>query len=147
LAIMLLTEPRYEPIVSKLRAVYTFGQPMITSPELAEQCNDNDFLRNNVIRYVYANDIAPQLPPSASGPFRHFGTEYQYASASGWQLSDEPRKHLKTVVGLLGTPLSFLARQVKLTRNVTFHASVYDHLPEYYITALTPEGVRSEYGD
>ena len=37
--IMLVTEPLYKPIVSKLKAVYTFGQPMITSPRLAEKCN------------------------------------------------------------------------------------------------------------
>ena len=78
LAIMLLTEPQYKPIVSKLKAVYTFGQPMITSPRLAEKCNANDFLRERVIRYVYENDIAPQLPPTQSGAFKHFGTEYQY---------------------------------------------------------------------
>ena len=68
LAIMLVTEPLYKPIVSKLKAVYTFGQPMITSPHLAEKCNANAFLRKKVIRYVYENDIGPQLPPKESVP-------------------------------------------------------------------------------
>jgi Lipase (class 3) len=150
LAIMLLTEPRYKPIVSKLKAVYTFGQPMITSPQLAEKCNDNDFLRERVIRYVYENDIAPQLPPKESGGFRHFGTEYQYKPQGGsgaWNLNKEPRKQLSNVLTLVTNPLSFLARQFKLTRDVPFHASVNDHLPQYYIAALTPRGVRSEFGD
>jgi hypothetical protein len=150
LAVMLLTEPVYEPIVSKLKAVYTFGQPMITSPELAEKCNANDFLHENVFRYVYANDIAPQLPPTESGAFKHFGTEYQYkpkGDGGSWHYNKEPRKQLKSLLELVGNPLSFVARQVKLTRNLTFHASVSDHLPQYYIAALTPPGVRSEFGD
>jgi hypothetical protein len=28
-------------------------------------------------RYVYANDIVPQVPPTESGRFEHFGREYQ----------------------------------------------------------------------
>ena len=150
LAIMLLSEPRYKPIVSKLKAVYTFAQPMITSPKLAEKCNANDFLRERVIRYVYKNDIGPQLPPKESGAFRHFGTEYQYKPQGGggaWNLNKEPRKQLSNVLALVTNPLSFLARQFKLTRDVPFHASVNDHLPQYYIAALTPRGVRSEFGD
>ncbi len=150
LAIMLLTEPRYKPIVSKLKAVYTFGQPMITSPQLAGKCNANDFLRGRVIRHVFENDIAPQLPPTESGAFKHFGTEYQYkpqGDGGEWNLNKEPRKQLSSVLALVTNPLSFVARQFKLTRNLTFHASVTDHLPQYYIAALTPPGVRSEFGD
>jgi hypothetical protein len=150
LAIMLLAEPLYKPIVSKLKAVYTFGQPMITSPQLAEKCNGNDFLRERVIRYVYENDIAPQLPPTESGAFKHSGTEYQYqpqGDGGEWHFNKEPRKQLSSMLALVTNPLSFVARQFKLTRNLTFHASVHDHLPQYYIAALTPPGVRSEFGD
>jgi Lipase (class 3) len=150
LAVMLVTEPRYAPIVSALRAVYTFGQPMIAGPELAERCREDVFLDENVIRYVYADDIAPQLPPKVSGPFEHFGTEYHYrpdGDGGRWQFNERPRGQLASVLELLGNPLSFLARQVKLTRRLHFHASVYDHLPQLYITALTPPGVRSEFGD
>ncbi len=150
LAIMLLTEPRYAPIVRKLKAVYTFGQPMITSPELAEKCNDNDFLREKVIRYVNANDIGPQLPPTQAGRFEHFGAEYQYkpkGDGGSWHHNKEPRKQLSSALALVANPLSFVARQLTLTRNLPFHASVYDHLPQNYIVALTPVGVRSEFGD
>ena len=149
MAMMLLTEPKYKPIVDKLKAVYTFGQPMITDPELARLLNKNDFLRRRVIRYVYANDIGPQLPPKFSGPFGHFGTErrYQpYGSGGAWDDS-EPRKQLKSVLELVANPLSFVARQIGLTRRLTFHASVEDHLPQHYITALTPPGVLTEFGD
>ena len=129
LAMMLVTEPVYEPIVSKLKAVYTFGQPMITSPQLAEKCNSVAFLREKVIRYVYENDIGPQLPPKESGPFGHFGTEYQYkpqGDGGTWNLNAQPRKQLSGLLQLVANPLSFVARQFTLTRNLPFHASVED---------------------
>ncbi len=63
----------------------------------------------------------------------------------------EPRQRASKAAderaGARDQPAVFLARQFKLTRNVPFHASVNDHLPQYYITALTPPGVRSEFGD
>jgi hypothetical protein len=150
LAIMLVTEPAYAPILSKLKAVYTFGAPMITSPPLADKCNSNDFLHDRVIRYVYANDIAPQVPPKESGPFKHFGTEYQYkprGDGGTWNHNAQPRKQLTSIVELVANPLSFLARQVKLTRKLPFHASIEDHLPQYYISALAPPNVQDEFGE
>jgi hypothetical protein len=151
LALMLVVEPAYrQPILSKLKAVYTFGGPMIASPELARDCNQHDFLRERVIRYVYANDIVPQLPPAESDPFAHFGTGYQYKPKGGngsWQQNDAPRKQLRNLLDIAAAPLSVLAGNLKLTRRLQFHASLRDHLPQYYIAALTPPGVRSEFGD
>ncbi len=148
LAMMLRTDKVFDPFERKLRAVYTFGQPMIASRDLARHCNEDEFLREKVIRYVYANDIVPQLPPKASGPFRHFGTEYRYQPRPGkWQPSDRPRKQLSNLLALLLFPFSFLARQIRLTRNIRFNTSIVDHFPQYYIEALTPDDVRSEFGD
>jgi hypothetical protein len=42
---------------------------------------------------------------------------------------------------------ALLARQLRLFRNVPFGVSIYDHLPQHHIAALTPPGVRSEFGD
>ncbi len=151
LALMLAVEPAYQdPIVSRLKAVYTYGGPMIASPELAEGCNRSELLRERVIRYVYANDIVPQLPPAASGTFAHFGAGYQYKRKGGegdWERNDAPRKQLHNLLNIVAAPLSILAGDIKLTRRLQFHASLRDHLPEYYIDALTPPGVRSEFGD
>jgi hypothetical protein len=151
LAMMLVAEPAYrQPIVSRLKAVYTFGGPMIASPELARDCNRHDFLRERVIRYVYDNDVVPQLPPKASDPFAHFGSGYQYkpkGDGGGWQRNDAPRKQLRNLLSLAAAPLSVLAVDLKLTRHLQFHASLRDHMPQYYIAALTPPGVRSEFGD
>ncbi|MFI5005147.1 MAG: lipase family protein [Solirubrobacterales bacterium] len=151
LALMLVVEPAYQdPIVRRLKAVYTFGGPMIASPELADDCNQHGFLRERVIRYVYANDIVPQLPPAESDPFKHFGTGYQYkprGNKGSWQQNNAPRQQLRNLLEIAAAPLSVLAGDLKLTRRLQFHASLRDHLPQYYIDALTPPGIRSEFGD
>jgi Lipase (class 3) len=149
-ALLLTERDAYAPIVERLRATYTFGGPMIGSPEFASACDQDDFLRERVIRYVYANDFAPQGPPSQCGPFAHFGQEYQYKpSGDGgeWRHNRHPRKQLRNVVELATMPLSVVAKAFAGTRRIPFHASAEDHLPQYYISALTPPGVRSEFGD
>jgi hypothetical protein len=149
LALMLAVEPEYKSIAKLLKAVYTFGGPMIASPELAEDCDLHAFLRERVIRYVYANDIVPQLPPKESGAFKHFGAGYQYkpkGDGGAWEQNDAPRRQLRNLLELAVAPLSVFAGDLKLTRRIQFHASIRDHLPQYYIDALTPEGVNSEFG-
>jgi hypothetical protein len=160
LALMLHTDPAYRQVVEKLKAVYTYGGPMIASPEIAADCDEDDLLHRRVIRYVYANDIVPQLPPSESGEFAHFGTGYQYKlkgktelkGKTGWIQIDAPRKQLRNLLSIFDSPLTLLAGDFKLTGRLQFHASLRDHLPQYYITALMPEelgkrGVGSEFGD
>jgi len=152
LTAMLRTEPEFAGIAGKLRAVYTFGAPMIGSKEFAAACNKDDFMREKVIRYVYADDIVPQVPPKESGRFAHFGAEYRYKPPRDhdtWYPS-KPSKQLRNMLELATTPLSFLAKQLTLTRHIPFHASISDHLPQNYIDALRPrepQEVRSEFGD
>jgi Lipase (class 3) len=152
LALMLVIEPAYQPVLSRLQAAYTFGGPMIASPDLADDCDQHDFLRERVIRYVYANDIVTQLPPKESDPFKHFGTGYQYkpkahGGKGDWEPNNAPSKQLRNLLNIAPALLSVFAVDLKLTRRLQFHASLRDHLPEYYIDALTPPGVRSEFGD
>jgi hypothetical protein len=150
MAVMLKTEPAYAPIGEKLKAVYTYGQPMIGTPAFAGACAADPFLGKSVIRYIYGHDVVPQLPPTASGPFAHFGPEWQYhrkGDAGSWIHNSQPTKQLRNILEVLGSPLSLLGGPFRLLRNVPFRASVEDHLPQHYIPALTPPGVRSEFGD
>ena len=150
LAAMLHLDDAYEPVRDKLRAVYTCGAPMIGNPAFAQGCDRIEFLNRNLIRYVYARDVVPQVPPTASGPFAHFGQEYQFTPSGdggSWRHNATPRRQMRDALALLLTPASLLARQMTLTRRIRFSASIDDHLPQYYIDALTPKGVRSEFGD
>jgi hypothetical protein len=147
MAVMLRTEKAYEPIARKLRAVYTFGQPMIGEPALATACDGDEFLHHNVVRYVYGSDVVPQLPPTVSGPFAHFGQERHCGPGAPTNAVDRPTQQLGNLTGLVVAPMAFLTHQLRLFRNLPFQQSLYDHGPQHYITALTPAGVNSEFGD
>jgi pimeloyl-ACP methyl ester carboxylesterase len=139
----------YAEILARLRAVYTYGSPMIGNPAFADACNADRFLGTKVIRYVYANDVVPRLPPKASGAFEHFGQEYRYTppgEKGEWRQSRRPRKQLRNVFQLATAPLAIVAKTLAVTRHFPFRASLSDHFPQYYIDALTPERLRSEFG-
>jgi hypothetical protein len=150
LAASLVFEPgEHGEILRRLQAVYTYAAPMIGTPPFADACDRDPLLGQNVLRYVYANDIVPQLPPKASGPFKHFGQEYRYIppGAEGRWLRSRPRDQLGSLAQIATTPLSILAKALTRTRHVPFHASLSDHLPQYYLDALTPPELRSEFGE
>ncbi|WP_433417696.1 lipase family protein [Microtetraspora malaysiensis] len=169
MGVMIRRERKYrEALGDHLRAVYTFGQPMIGDRRFAEACDRDDFLRENVVRYIYDRDVVPHLPPAASGPFRHFGREYRYeiphlrnvmAGALGrpeshlpgragvWRIAGHHAGQLPHLLGVAITAPAFVARAVPMARSLPAVHSIDDHLPHHYVSALTPPGVQNEFGD
>lgn len=147
MAAMLRTDGAYAGIAAKLRGVYTFGQPMIGSPAFAAACAQDAFLAKRVIRYVYRHDFVPHLPPSDSDPFAHFGSEYRYGDGWPWTHAEHPIEQMGNLAGLVEAPVAFVARQLRWLRNLPFQYSLDDHGPAHYISALTPPGVPTEFGD
>jgi hypothetical protein len=139
----------YAAIRDRLRAVYTYGSPMVGDPAFAEACNRDRFLAKRVIRFVYANDVVPRVPPRASGRFEHFGRECRYTPAgpAGRWRPSPPRKQIRSIFQVATAPLAVVAKSLTLTRRIRFRASLADHFPQYYIDALTPGSLRSEFGD
>jgi hypothetical protein len=91
----------------------------------------------------------PNCHPRRPDPFKHFGPEYRYAPVGDggrWEHSC-PRKQLGSLAQIITTPLSILAKALHRTRRIPFHASLSDHLPQYYLDALTPPLLRSEFGE
>ncbi|MEV3858734.1 hypothetical protein AB0J38_31025 [Streptomyces sp. NPDC050095] len=84
MAVTLVHEPRYAHIARCLRAVYTFGQPMLGGPEFARACeratdsNGTHLLRDRFLRYIHDRDVVPALPPRPVGPYAPFGREFHY---------------------------------------------------------------------
>ncbi len=167
-AVMLRHERKYSRLAERLKAVYTFGQPMIGDPSFAQACQRDDFLRENVVRYVNDNDPVPHLPPGASGPYRHFGREYAYRvpylqQASGllrylpgcayqpprgeWRERAAVTSQMPSALGIALGASMFIGRKFQYLRALPAVYSFEDHLPHRYITALTPEGVSNEFGD
>jgi hypothetical protein len=147
MAVMLVTDPAYAKIAEKLRAVYTFGQPMIGSPELAEACNADPFLGKNVLRYIYRHDVVAHLPPGGAGPFAHFGREYRFEGTWPWNPHAKATGQMPSLLGFLISPLAAVTRQVDRLRNVQFKYSLDDHAVSHYVSRLTPPGTPTEFGD
>jgi hypothetical protein len=155
-------------LTARLRALYTFGQPMIGDPRFARACDRDDFLHENVIRYVYDSDVVPHLPPKTAGPYRHFGREFRYeiphlrhgllGLSRHLGHPYDVRHGLLRETGATGQALSllggfglaalaFAGNRVRPLRSVPVVYSFEDHLPQRYITCLTPCGVQNEFGD
>jgi hypothetical protein len=169
MAVMIRHERKYrEVFADRLKAVYTFGQPMIGNPDFAEACQSDEFLREKVIRYVYDNDIVPHLPPAVSGPFQHFGREYQYRiphlrntmmglleylgcayrhPEGKWEKNVHLTSQAAGVPAILLANLAFVVGKFQLTRSLPAVYSVEDHFPRHYISSLIPCGVQNEFGD
>ena len=148
MAIMLRkTQPGtdYGKIADKLRAVYTFGQPMVASRQLADDLQQDQFFRNKLVRHIYNRDVIPQLPPL--GDYAHFGQEYQYdVNAGRWQRSERltaqltDRQAWLDVVATL-TSLWRPARAVALFEGrVGITERVHDHYPVRYVAAAARSG-------
>lgn len=145
LTLMLHSEPAYTKLANVLRATYTFGQPMVGSPRLAAAADRQDYVRDRVIRYVYRKDVVAHLPPWGTGEFAHFGQEFGYQGK--WQRRAEPTGQMLPLGGLLLAAGDFVARQHRLLRLLPAPYSLNDHLPRHYVTALTPPGTPTEFGD
>src|SRR5512140_720548 len=132
---MLVMEPAYAALADKLRAVYTFGQPMVGDPRFARCCREHRFLSNNVIRYIYGHDIVTEMPPTASGEFAHFGREYRFTEGR-WMESVKPIVQANFLEAASAVA-AIVTKQVRMLRNLPFTHSLYDHYPRHYIAALT----------
>jgi hypothetical protein len=149
LGIMTHSEAAYERMRPLIKAIYTYGQPMVGSPELAAVVDQSTSLWSKFFRFVHGHDIIPTLPPRVSGPFAHFGREYRLPQERTPTLtvSGSSTAQLHHLHELVTAPLSFVAQQIPALRNLPTSYSLYDHGPQHYVAELTPPGVRTEFGD
>ncbi|MBO4271405.1 lipase family protein [Microbispora triticiradicis] len=77
MAAIIAADPEYDNLNGVLKAVYTFGQPMIGVPAFAHMCN-NQLLSDRMFRFIHRHDPVPHVPPGPTGDFEHFGLEYVY---------------------------------------------------------------------
>ena len=149
MAVMLSVDEDYvERFAPVFKGAYTYGAPMVGSPDFAKACATHRFLNRNVVRYVYKRDPVPHLPPRDSDDFQHFGREYRYEGSYPWKdTSDEPIRQIGNLIPLIEAPLAFVARQFRLLRGLPFQFSLGDHGPQHYISAITPPEVPNEFGD
>lgn len=86
-----------------------------------------------------------------TGPFRHFGQELRYPPswrAGSWRAHEWPTGQARWLTQVALAPLTFVARQVRITRKVRLLPyALEDHGPQRYIAALPPADVKDEFGD
>lgn len=123
----------------RLRAIYTFGQPLATRGPLPERALA---VARRLFRHVHARDVVPSLPPAAWGALEHFGHEFHYANGQ-WRRRD-PAAQLSSFRDVSRSVLAMLA-PVKRRDGVAY--TIADHGPHHYIAALRPAGRVTEFGD
>ena len=127
-------------LAAKLRAVYTFGQPMAVGGALPPVVDD---IGRRLFRHITSRDLTPALPPAAWGAFTHFGKEYRHTNGE-WQRSEVPVAQL---VRTREIPRSLLAFFASEKRRASSRYTLADHGPHHYIAALRPKNRVTEFGD
>jgi len=127
-------------LCEKLRAVYTFGQPLTVGGPLPEPAAA---LASRVFRHVYGRDIVPSLPPGVWGALEHCGREYHYAEGQ-WRRRDPCTAQLAS---FRHVPGSLMALFAPVKKRGALRYSIADHPPHWYISALRPAGKVTEFGD
>jgi hypothetical protein len=127
----------------KLRGIVTFGQPMVGDHDFAASYKAS--VGEKLVRFVYAHDIVPHLPPKTNGwtPV-HFGTEYRAPDGASWT---KEHKWSDAIVGALGANIvavgAWMQDQMGLAPKLTLPYSWGDHAPNHYVRVSLPQGAES----
>ena len=129
-----------DAIAARLRAIYTFAQPMTIGgpvPGSAEQ------LGHRIFRHVLVRDPIPTLPAASWGRFVHLGREYGWRDGE-WQPSSPDVAQARSALDFLPSILAFFW---SARRRATARYALAEHAPHYYLAALRPKGRITEVGD
>ncbi len=140
LALDLLARAEDRPLLQRLRAVYTFGQPLAVAGPLPPAAAP---VAARVFRHVHARDVVPSLPPGAWGHLEHFGHEY-HGAGGDWHRRESATTQLAS---LREVSRSLLGSFAPLRPRVAPRFTIRDHGPHHYIAALRPPGRVTEFGD
>ncbi len=139
-ALGLAAEEDLGSLAGKLRAVYTFGQPLATGAPLPATARE---IEQKVFRHINGRDIVPCLPPRMWGRFEHFGHEYRFTEGA-WRKEERVATQLSN---LREIPRSLLAALAPARRRQAAPYTMADHAPHQYIAALRPIGRITELAD
>jgi len=139
-ALMLCHSDSRRAIAERLRAIYTFGQPMAVAGPLPRAVES---LAPRLFRHVLPKDPVPGLPVKSWGPFTHFGQEYRFGQGE-WQLARSPVAQLAGMREAVRSGLAFFGSE---KRRASLRYSFAEHAPHHYIAALSPSDRASEFGD
>jgi hypothetical protein len=139
-AMRLSANPIHGALSERLRAVYTFGQPLTVAGPLPKAL---EAVASKVFRHVNAGDPIPALPPALWGALQHVGHEYRPVNGR-WQRADSPTAQLETLREFPRSLLAFFAGE---GNRASYRYSMGAHGAHHYLAALRPPDRITEYGD
>jgi hypothetical protein len=128
------------PIAERLRAVYTFGQPMTVGGPLPDAAR---VASQKIFRHVIPRDVVPLLPPAEWGAFAHVGHEYRH-DGGDWH---RPETAVTRALRARDIPKALMSALAPMKRAGAAPYTVAVHPPHHYISALRPAGLVTEFGD
>jgi hypothetical protein len=139
-ALAVAGDRRHAAIADRLRAIYTFGQPMAVCAPVPSWVDE---VGRKAVRHVRVRDPVPALPPAQWGPFVHVGQEFRYLDGA-WRRSPAPVEPLVRTRDVAQSVLALLAPQ---RQRRSYRYSFAEHRPNHYIEELRPRGRVTELGD
>jgi hypothetical protein len=136
------TNHQYGDFWRRLKGIFTFGQPMVGDETFAASYRP---VSEKLVRFVYANDIVPHLPPRTNGwsPI-HIGSEYRAPDGTRWaKESDKSQPVLEVLSSSLLAVGAWITDQVGLLPRLTRPYSWGDHAPNNYVRVSLPENADS----
>jgi hypothetical protein len=89
-ALSLLDDPAQGALLPTLRAVYTYGQPLVTGEPLPAAASP---VTTRLFRHVAARDVVPALPVAAWGRLAHCGREYRRRDRLEYSIAEHVPHH------------------------------------------------------
>ena len=132
--------PAESVLARKLRAIYTFGQPLATAVPLPGAAQR---LGRRLFRHVFLRDPIPTLPAASWGRLAHFGREYRWQDGE-WRRSATAVAQITSARKFSPSVLAFF---LSAKRRAAARYSLADHVPHRYLEALRPPGRVTELGD
>jgi hypothetical protein len=139
-ALSLVDEQEQHELLARLRAVYTFGQPLVGCEPFPPAAAT---IAQKVYRHVIARDPIPALPPAPWGRLTHLGREYRW-EAGEWRRAETPVVQLANLREVPRALVGFFARAERRER---LAYAMAEHAPHHYLAALRPPGCVTELGD
>ncbi len=131
---------KHRAIAERLRAVYTYGQPMAVCAPVPAWADE---VGQRIVRHVRARDPVPRLPPAQWGPFVHVGQEFR-RDGGAWRRSASPVEPLVKTKEIAQSMVALLA---PARQRGSFRYSAAEHRPHHYIEELRPRDRVTELGD
>jgi len=139
-ALGLAVDEEHRILRDQLRAVYTFGQPLVAGVSASRLVAST---RPRLFRHVLGRDIIPSLPPGVWGSLQHFGHEFHYSDGQ-WKRRDVVTAQL---AGFREASRATLAVLAPARKRDAQRYTMSDHGPHQYVAALRPAGRVTEFGD